>query len=236
MNFFLLFMMSLMLVFSESYAEESGKFRLEAQLGQCKYGLAPEGIWWNDSYPTSIDRRNACFQLGVSRIEAKKDWADIGWRASYVDLGKLRADNQFAMRDDEQFEEFDPHRCDLATQRNCVGRGVISQQARGLLLAGLVERDFGGVRLGLDAGGYLYHGRFKVALIQQGTGKEIAHLDWSGWRITPSVGLTATYGVAFATIRGFGSVQAAEHNCGGCSGITMGPAWAAFIGVQIPLR
>ena len=229
----MLWITGLMLTCLNSNAEE---LRLEAQIGQCQYSIAPQGIWHNDAYPTDIDRRTNCFQLGVSRIEAKKDWGDLGWRVSYIDLGNLRADNQFAMRDDEQFEEFDQDKCDLDTQKNCVGRGIISQRVRGLLLAGVVERDFGGVRLGLDAGGYLYHGHFKVTLIQQATGKEVANLDWSGWRITPSVGFTAAYGMAFATIRGFGSVQAGEHNCGGCSGITMGPAWAALIGVQIPLR
>ena len=211
--------------------------RVEAGAGQCQYGQAGKGIWWNDAYPTDIDLRTTCWQLGVSRIEGQWRGLDLGWRAAYVDLGKYQADNQFALRDDEQFIMFDAATCVVATGHHCTGRGVMSGRTRGITLSGLTEKRVGDFTLGLEAGALIYHSRFDVTVTPtSGDGAWSSRMVWGGPGITPLIGATAHYGPLFASVRGYADVKAHEPKCQGCSGITDGLAWQAVVGIQVPLR
>ena len=210
--------------------------RLAAQAGLCEHGQAGKGTWWNDAYPTSIDLRSSCWQLGASRIERRYDWANVGWRLAYVDLGRYSADNQFAMRDEQQFTSFDPEDCE-PSMNNCFGRGKINGRTRGISFTGLAERSYARLNLGLEAGAFVYYNRFDVAILPVHPGDFSPHRHtWAGWLVTPVIGVTANYGHLFATARSYLDVKAHQSGCGGCSGITDGPAWQVTIGFQIPLR
>lgn len=214
---------------------ESEPLRLEAQVGQCEHGQAGNGVWWNDAYPTNIDLKSSCWQLGVSRVEKHYAWGSLGWRATYVDLGRYDADNQFAMRDDQQFTSFEADDCDKRTMKNCIGRGKINGRTRGISLTGLGEQTWAGVNFGIEAGAYIYYNRFDVTVepIHTGDFKPVSYA-WGDWAVTPVLGVTARYQYLFATVRSYLDVKAHERRCEGCSGITDGPAWAATLGVQVP--
>jgi hypothetical protein len=206
--------------------------RLEAQVGVCEQGRAGKGIWWNDAYPTNIDLKSSCWQLGASRIERNYWWGNLGWRAAYVDLGRYHADNQFAMRDDQQFTIFDPGDCQ-PNMVNCVGRGKIHGRTRGVSLTALSEQRWGQMNFGLEAGALIYYNRFDVTVspVHPADFQPVSYA-WGDWLITPIVGFTANYQYLFATLRTYFDVKAHEMSCKGCSGLTDGPAWQVTLGVQ----
>lgn len=207
--------------------------RFEAQLGTCKYGITAKGGWWNDAYPTDIDARDQCFQLGISRIEKSYSWANVGWRLAYVNLGTLNADNTFAARDDQQFTTFDASKCDLSDgARNCVLRSTMSDNAKGITIGAIFERTKWAVTWGAEIGAFVYDSTFNATFYHDG--KLVGHYHTAGLNATPYLGLTATYGYLLASIRGYGSVTSHEPGCGGCSGITHGPAWQLTAGIQVP--
>ena len=223
----------ILLLFSiQAFAEP---LRFEAQVGQCEQGQAGKGIWWNDAYPTNIDLKSSCWQLGASRIERNYWWGNLGWRAAYVDLGRYHADNQFAMRDDQQFTSFEADDCNKKTMKNCVGRGKINGRTRGVSLTAVTEQTWGEMRYGLEAGAYIYYNRFDVTVVpvHKYDFKPVSYA-WGDWLVTPVVGLTGSYKYLFATLRTYFDVKAHENGCQGCSGITDGPAWQATLGVQVP--
>jgi hypothetical protein len=207
--------------------------RLEAQVGVCEHGQAGRGIWWNDAYPTNIDLQSTCWQLGLSRIEREYRWGNLGWRAAYVDLGRYHADNQFAMRDDQQTTTFNPADCQ-PDMTNCVGRGKINGRTRGVSLTALSEQRWGQMNFGLEAGALVYYNRFDVTVVPVTPGDfQSVSYAWGSWLITPVVGFTANYKYLFATLRTYFDVKAHENGIAGASGITDGPAWQMTIGIQV---
>lgn len=211
--------------------------RLEAVVGSCKQGIAKNGTWWSNDYPTSIDSATGCYQLGASQITgAWRGW-DLGWRAGWLDFGAVSANNVFAMRDDEQFNGvMNGAGCDPRTFHRCVGRGVMSQDVKGVMVGALAEHDVGAWTLGLDAGGYAYHSRFKVTIVPHWRSRfRPFSVDWDGLNVTPYLGVTAARGYFFATARTFWTIRASE-SCGHCTGMTSGAAYQIAAGIQVPLR
>jgi len=208
--------------------------RLEAQVGQCQYGLAPDGIWWTDLYPTNIDRRTTCYQLGVSQAPWHYKGFDLGWRLAYVNLGKLTADNQFTYLE-PQHPGVSGEDCDAKTLEGCRGRGKISQKTRGFTFGPLIERSWRDFTLGVEAGGYYYRSVFEVNInsVPDPNSLEPIHAKWASWRMTGYYGATARYGYLFATGRIYSNIRATEEYCQECGGITGGKTWQAIVGVQI---
>jgi hypothetical protein len=215
----------------------SEPLRLEAQAGVCKHGIADKGTWWNTDYPTNTDAESGCFQVGASQIVSEWRSYKLGWRAAYVDFGRVSADNVFTMHDSEQFIGVTGAECDAVTLRGCLGRGIISQKTRGVSVGGLIERDMGGWVLGGEAGGYVYYSRFRVAVLPQPAGAWNGPLsaDWAGWNFTPYIGATVTRGMLFVSVRSYLTIRASE-SCTGCTGISSGLSYQAMVGLQVPLQ
>ena len=210
--------------------------RAEVFGGTCSQNAIGEGIWYQSAYPHTLDLSSGCASVGFSVLTGTSDEWSSGWRFAYVDLGTLRFDSRFAMRDDEQHLAPDGSACNLSTWSGCVGHGVGKQTARGLSIGHLVERDFGSVNLGADIGLFAYEGAFAVDIEGAGHGAHLSDLSirWSGWQVTPYIGTMVRYGYAVAGVRWYGRVRAAEHGCGGCSGIANGPAYMTFAGLHVP--
>ena len=208
--------------------------RLEAQVGQCQYGLAPDGIWWTDLYPTNIDRRTTCYQLGVSQAPWHYKGFDLGWRLAYVNLGKLTADNQFTYLE-PQYPGASGEDCDAKTLEGCRGRGSITQKTRGITLGPLIEKSWGDLTLGVEGGVYYYYSVFEVNVSSYPDPGVVSPMQakWGSRRLTGYYGATARYGYLFATGRVYSNVKAVEEHCSECMGITLWNTWQATVGVQV---
>lgn len=220
------FVAAIMLVFVPALAHASD-WRVEAAAGGCRYTAAGDGIWWNSKYPHDVDMTSGCGMVSISRIVGNK-----GWRLAYIDLGAARSDAVFPMVDSEQaLPPFDGSHCNKSTYSGCLGRGVGVQRARGLSLGYVVEHGFGKAMLGLEGGAFVYSGSWDVHITSEAGTMDF---HWQGLQATPYVGFTMRYEYLFSTIRAYGSIKANEHDCGGCSGVTGGPASQALIGVSVP--
>jgi hypothetical protein len=223
-----------------AYAGEP--LRFEAQGGICEQTRDSMGVWWNGHYPTQIDVTDACLQVGVSQTPWKLGNYRLGWRAAYVNLGRVEFDNTFAMRDDEQFNNPTGADCDpLDGMKGCVGRGIAGGATYGVTLGAVGERDFGKLTLGAEAGAFYYYSEFNVTVYNVPQNGDAPFggpysLQFAGWALTPYAGLQARYGIFTLSSRVYAKVVAHEPGCGGCSGITNGPAWSVMGGVSIPLK
>ena len=208
--------------------------RLEAQGGFCKQGVQGDGIWWSSLYEHEIDLRSECWQFGISKAPwAYNNWK-LGWRTAYVDLGEIKANTVFTMLEPQY--KTDGLDCDKHTMEGCLGRGIIEGRTRGVSIGGLAEHKLGDWRLGIEGGSYVYYSRFDVVINSEPVpGKFAAQKQsWGDILVSPYLGLTANYAYFFATTRVYTVVQAHEHGCGGCSGITGGSAYQIMVGIQVP--
>jgi hypothetical protein len=218
--------------------EEHAPMRFEAALGTCSQSASDRGSWWNDHYETHIGLTNACAQIGVSQLRWDFGAARAGWRVAYVDLGRVESNTVFAMRDADQFDNPSGYDCNPATMQDCVGRGTGRSNPRGVTFGLLAERTFGRWNLGAEFGAYAYHNYFTVDIEPAIDGDTWGPYHWDsarGWLATPYIGASAQYRRLFVSTRAYHRVTAHQAGCGGCSGITKGPALQLTVGVQVPL-
>jgi len=211
------------------------ELRVEALAGQCKQSKIGNGIWYQEQYPHQLDFSSSCANLGLSVLTASRGPWSFGWRLAYVDLGKMRFDSIFTMRDDEQHQLHEGSNCDPSTMSGCLGHGRGEQRARGMSAGLLAERIVGPLVLGADLGLFLYEGRFRVSIDGQGASSNVGlhQFDWRGYRATPYIGLTARYGDLMLMARRYSQVSAQEPNCNGCSGFANGHATQISIGISV---
>jgi len=221
----------LFLVASAVHAED----RFEVLGGTCRYTPVGNGVWYTESYAHTLNMTSSCAFIGMALVKPSQDRIRTGYRVGYADLGVARTDAVFPMVDAEQASHPSGANCDPATFSGCLGRGRGEQQAKGLSLGYLAEMDASGAILGAEIGAFLYQGSWSVRITSEagGTFKPFT-LDWSGVQISPYIGLTARYGYLTAMYRIYGSIRAAEHGCGGCSGVAQGKATQALIGLSVP--
>jgi len=228
--------------------------RFEVLVGSCDQTRSEKGSWWNDNYHTSIDLTTRCGQIGVSDTPWKarlfnSTWS-AGWRLAYVDLGTIHTDSVMAMRDEDQFQNPNGSQCDPATNANCLMLTTGGGRAQGVSIGGLLEHAFGGFAdpaeprsglvFGAEAGLFVYHNSFNIDIepvqANGGDAPDI-HMNWDmakGWLATPYVGANLRFVDLFVAGRIYQRVTAHKIGCGGCSGITKGPAYQLNVGISIP--
>ena len=228
--------------------------RFEVLVGSCEYTRGEKGSWWNDYYPTSIDLTTKCGQIGVSDTPWKARLFDstwnAGWRLAYVDLGLIHTDSVMAMRDVDQFSNPDGSQCDPTTNANCLMRTTGGGRAQGISIGGLLEHSIGdfadradphsGLVFGAEAGFFLYHNGFDIDIEAHpaagGQASTIA-TSWDladGWLATTYLGANLRFADLFIAGRIYQRVTAHKTGCGGCSGITKGPAYQLNVGISLP--
>lgn len=211
--------------------------RLEALGGECQYTEVGDGIWQNSKYPHALDMRDACALLAVSSITPHAGAMATGWRLAYVTLGKARVDAVFPMVDHEQaLPAFNGAACNSSTMSGCLGHGRGFQSARGLSLGYVLEDTVGPIVLGLDVGAFVYEGTFSIAIEREprSTAARWVDFHWTGWQATPYYGANIRYGYLMAMFRVYGRIRAAEHGCGGCSGVANGSGTQVAVGLSVP--
>ena len=216
-------------------AEAAEPLRFEAQMGRCKQGLTPDGAWWSSSYPTDIDRTPQCYSLGLSQMPWKHNNTALGWRVAYVDLGKVKADNQFTYLEPQQ-PGVSGENCDSTTLQGCRGRAGITQKTQGISFGPVAEWSWGDLTLGIEGGGYYYYGVFETTVTSTPDVTKVnpVHYKWGSRHLTGYFGATARYEYLFSTFRTYSRVFADEEGHGNFTGLANGRAWQATIGVQVP--
>lgn len=225
--------------------------RIEVLGGACNQTRSEKGSWWNDHYPTSIDLSTSCSQIGVSATPWKllafgTPW-DAGWRLAYVNLGRITTDSVMALRDDEQFANPSGAHCDHATNSGCLIRTVGGGTAQGISAGLLMERDLAGFQFarpqrngivfGVEGGLFVYHNRFTIDITRYPDPGGAPAIHWDeaeGWLATTYVGANLRFLQLMVSARAYQRVTAHAVGCGGCSGITKGPAYQVVAGFSIP--
>lgn len=210
--------------------------RLEVLGGNCRYGKVGNYVWHNTHYEHELDMTSGCALIAVSSV-SRGSGLRLGWRVAYADLGLARANAVFPMRDEDQVSVLPSGTaCDPDTGLGCIGRGYGAQNARGISLGYVAEHNLWGSVLGAELGVFGYYGRWRVHVAPEppSTHDYPLDIDWAGWQLTPFVGVTFRRGYLIAMLRAYGRVRAAQHGCGGCSGIANSTALQAVVGVSAP--
>ena len=214
--------------------------RLEVLGGQCQAEELGNGSWHHEYYPFELNLRSRCFQVSISELTGNWRGWDTGLRLGYVDLGSMRLNAVWWLRDEDLAGRPDGMSCTLGIDgnpKNCLANGSIQQRVKGLAFGGLLERDVARhLRIGFEGGLMLYEGAFDMWV------KPYPHPDtyrgWSGHfdglQLTPYFGATLNSGPFMLSARVYTLIRAAEHGCGGCSGPTKGPATQITAGLSLP--
>ena len=210
------------------------ELRFEALGGTCQYTKVGNYIWYNDAYAHRLDMASRCGFFGISSISPVTRTLGHGWRLGYADLGTASTDAIFPMHDSEQPLHPSGKDCDPITLHGCLGRGIGAQTAKGFSLGYVAELDFDGSIFGLEAGAFVYEGRWQVKVTSESAAFPPMNFDWRGYQATPYAGLTFRYGYLMAMARVYGRIRAAEHGCGGCSGVANGPGTQVLLGLSVP--
>ena len=211
--------------------------RAELLAGQCRQKPIGSGIWYVDGYPHELTMTSNCGLLSASTILLNGMKYDFGLRVALVQLGTIRVNSVFPMREDENAAHPSGTNCNPADNLSgCVGHGFGKQSAQGLSLGAIIERSVNSWTFGAEAGGFVYYGEFSTTIhaSQAGTAFQTMHLNWGGWQITPYIGVNVRYGWAMLMLRDYGRIRAAEHGCGGCSGFAQNHAIQALAGFSVP--
>lgn len=217
-------------------AKAESTWRFESVLGQCKYSEVGNYIWFNDLYPYKLDMSAGCALLAISKVNRNEGNTHLGWRLAYTNMGTANVDAIFPMRDEDQAAglKLDGSGC-APSGHGCLGHGKGAQKARGFSIGVLIERDAFNLTWDAEGGVFVYEGAFHIDIEPVQPSKlGSMSFDFEGWQATPFIGLSARYGYLMVMYRVYGRIRAAEHGCGGCSGVANGTAYQALIGLSVP--
>jgi hypothetical protein len=226
-------------------ATAHAELRLELAAGVARHRLAPEGSWWYDGFPTDVRLRTSAFTAGIAWTPLSWGKTRLGVRAGYSDLGRVTSDNSFPIHEDRSIHDsrVNPN-CDRATLSGCNGRYQGSGKTRGFYFGPAVERDFGPITLGAEAGLYVYRSHW-VAINWRAydaagefTPPGWDQIHWDHVRDehgTWYTGLNARWNGLFVSWRHYANVRAGDTSKGPLYiGMTSGPLWSFMVGASLP--
>ena len=219
-------------------------WRIEGAYGVCKHSLANEGSWHYDGYEKNMQLRPACYQFGASWLRQTGAWG-TGLRLAYVDLGKVKADNEFPIVEDGGPDD---HRvnndCQYAktgSYARCKGRFQGEGSTYGISLGPIVERNLGPVTLGAETGVYSYRSSWVVRDGHvQCTSPDCSMSNTGEWDYargthqTWYAGASARVHWLTVGVRRYANVHASQAAKNpGYIGMTSGPVWQFAVGGNI---
>lgn len=216
--------------------------RLEIAAGFTKHKLAPEGAWHYDGFETDTRLLVGSYAVGLLWTPIKAgDWL-IGARGGYANLGKVHAMNSFPIFERGPGDARINPVCDRATLYGCTGRFNGTGTTKGWYLGPAIERNFGSVAVGAEAGAYIYHSNWiaRDLRVVDG-GQEFIPPMWEGFvwdsakgqHITPYVGANARWNNFFVSGRYYSQVHAARTELHpDFIGMTSGPVWSVMAGLS----
>jgi hypothetical protein len=223
----------LLCVSSVALAENHDPLRFELQAGACKYQLAPEGSWWYEGYQTDVKLTVPCHQVGISWLPVKRGTWRFGVRGSYVDLGEVKANNDFpAVEDGSQND----HRVNPAGP---VGSYSGSGGAWGWTLGPVAEWSTGRWTVSGELGAaYLWTWWHVTQASIDGVPININWRYADGYKWTSYLGLGAHYSIDKAwrvdlSLRRYSQVHASQAEVNSeYIGIFSGPVYSLMLGAS----
>lgn len=214
-------------------ASSADDMRAEAGLGVCRHHLAADASWRYayGNYQTDMRLSPECGQLSLAWLPIERGRARFGLRASYVDLGSVRANNTFPSNEQAYFVAKDTRTAVASSTSSFTGTGT----ANGFTVGPAVERSFTrDVSMGLELGvAYLYTTWHVTSL----NGMQTAPWEYAdGWTRSLLGGVNARWKWLFASVRVYANVHASRANVNyQYIGPTSGPLVQGIVGVSIPL-
>ncbi len=217
--------------------------RLEASVGQCKYGKANDGSWYKNGYSQTIDLNTRCASLGASQTIWPTPWGLLGWRAAYVDFGTASADTFVPVVDAEANSFPSGQNCNQQTYSGCVGQFKQWGRARGVTFGPILENKIGPGTLGLEGGLFRYTSYWRVQGTIPGpsTCASCFGVDTSDWNGAKGVhwtwyaGLTYEISGFFLQMRRYHATYASQARASNnplAIGLIAGPLYSVMVGYQ----
>ena len=116
------------------------------------YKLVPDGTWYQEAYPYTLDLKDVAWSVGVSH---KFDKFPL-LRVEYVDLGKASADGMSISSDDDY--DTNTHSCKSSNPKRCepIARFQSSGTVKGLAFTAAPEWQVGAVSVYIEGGIFVY--------------------------------------------------------------------------------
>jgi len=213
-------------------AAHAGSLRVEGVIGQSKFSLAGDNVWWQNYMPHTEDLSDTAVQIGLSKHLDRFDGEPyaIGWRVAYVNLGS--ASNDATWNSDQNYN------ADIKTCSPWCAHSTSNWHVAGISAGGMLDwnliRDKG--TLGVGAGWFLYQSGGQVTYtttVGRGLGgidDGICEVGYS-WHGTPYAELVGRYGHFLAAIREYKNIST---QTGSKIGLLGGAATTAMVGLSIP--
>lgn len=218
---YLIFGVAIGVLIGQSFAD----VRLEAAAGQCRHELGPDTSWYYQlgGFRTDMNMKPNCGQLGFL-WEIDKTF---GIRASFVDLGHIRADNEYPLPEAAYFVAKATHTAINAGTYRYQGNGG----SRGFSLGPVVQKDALGMTFSAETGlAYLYN-YWHAWTSTAGT------WDYAdGWKWSPYFGVGVRWKILTASVRYYTGARASQSkNDPLFVGPTNGRVMQMMLGVSVRL-
>lgn len=213
--------------------------RFEAMGGTCQHRLAQDASWsyreWGN-YETNMNIKPACYQLGVSWMPKWGGETRLGLRISYVDLGKITADNTFPQDEKAYFQAKESGTPVNSTTSRFQGHGG----TRGITYGLASEFPVGPLQVGPEAGAAWLFSRWKAFFPDKEEERSGCGIGWScadGWHATMYVGATVRYEWLMFSYRRYFNAHASKASENPLFiGPTTGPVDQFVVGLSIPFK
>lgn len=226
-------------------AGQTQTLRLELGAGIADHTLAPEGSWWYEGYETKTKLTTPSHQVGLIWTPIQRGAWSIGGRLGYANLGTVQSWNSFPIFEDysDKDHRVNPN-CNKENLHGCVGAYNGQGKSSGYYLGPVIERDFSGVALGAEFGGYRYKSAWTADSVRgvepDGTPFCAFGGDWDAARAyhwTSYIGAHARWQWLQISVRRYSNVHASRAEVDPMFvGMTSGPVWTVLAGLSIPLN
>ena len=140
------------------HASNSQGAELQAEYGQCRFGLERDGVFYQADRHTDNFLRPPCVTLGIA--DKWKGSERFGWRVAFVQTGSIQARDNIATIHDDDAHTYGV--CDPLTGDNCIASFNGSGRTYGISASLTAERRFGAIKIIGETGLFFFHHSFRV--------------------------------------------------------------------------
>jgi hypothetical protein len=185
-------------VFATAYQAWSGP-ELQLELGQCRFGKAPDGTFYQSDYHTSNYLTPRCASFGLA--DKFERGGRLGWRVAYLVAGSIEARDNTFIRNDDGLRNIP---CDPGvTVAGCHATMNGSGNMRGVSFSLTGDLKLGPVTAIGEGGLLFFKSQFKATATPLYPAPEMEVNEESTWWDMPAplLGLTLRYGDVYVAAR-----------------------------------